>query len=585
MKSPATWTLTTLLLLTPLAISATGCSEDGDANKCAFNEDCATPEEYCDVATSTCKRHECFEDAECTEAQRCNTLTNRCVPRQAPDFGAPANNSSGGDMGMSANNNTSANNANTATNNTSANSDTADNMAPSVLSVTPAPGAEISEEGVEFSIVFSEPMDPISISPFSILLEDALGGAVELEVTYDEAARAATATPTARLEGASRYTLTINRFSRDVAENVLDQDYTYDYFTPFEEDAGERALAERWAPVIYQEIAATEQLSWRWDMPGRVDFDGDWEAADNLDEAIAAVDYPATVYYHVTESSTQIFIFYILYYPARVEQSAQTGQKVRREHDFTGAVFVVDKETDALVLVEGLRVERDTDTMISYLNSDGGMGLPGEGRIKGTFSTAELEGGRRYPLYVPAERHEACNWLDPEPRPPFDTCVHPRGAFAARGAVLRPGEQGQSWEEGVASGDNQRELTYALASFAGSFWARRDAYGPEALYERGSTYTPDGMRPSGVNPGEPLLLPNRLASDDPESYGKAPFQWLELATRSNGGQWLLDPAWSLAQRYSVPDSMTWSQQYCANLFFGVDQRGQASECPDRTPTP
>jgi hypothetical protein len=256
---------------------------------------------------------------------------------------------------------------------------------------------------------------------------------------------------------------------------------------------------------------------------------------------------------------------------------------VEYEHDFTGATFIIDKASDKLLFVEGLRVTDETDTLISFIRSGSGVDLPGEGRITGSFTEAQLEDGTHYPFYVPAKRHEACNWDDPEVRPPFDTCVHPQRDFndgKENGVIFRVGDQGQGLEGATANGDGFLEASYALLPLAEWLWLRRDSYGSTGLFDRGFTYTPSGGRPVGQNPMEPLFIPRALDTDEDKTFGKTPFQWLVQPTRSNTGQWFVDPAWTFLQRYSFPQDVSWSSQYCYNLFLGDDV--QNGTCPDRS---
>ena len=79
------------------------------------------------------------------------------------------------------------------------------------------------------------------------------------------------------------------------------------------------------------------------------------------------------------------------------------------------------------------------------------------------------------------------------------------------------------------------------------------------------------------------MLPRELSSEQEASFGKTPYRWLERPARTNAGQWLIDPAWSLPRRYALPDSMSWSRDYCDNLFLGVDERGARPACPEADP--
>ena len=575
-----------LLCVSAALIFAAGCgnaNNGGDPRACNFNEDCAQPREYCDIVTSQCAAYECIEDEDCATGERCNTIINKCVdkPMTSPDMGM--GNNATPDMQPSDNNP-----ANNPTNNTTPsntqqnNSAMSDTTPPSLTGVSPDPGSEIGPDTV-FELTFSEPMDPISISEYTFFLENSLGQNIDLEVTYEEASNKAILTPERPLQSAGRYELIVKTFARDLAMNSLDRESKYDYFTPYEEPAQNAALAAKWAPIVYQGLASTSGNAWRRDFPVAIDFDGDWTANNNRArmESAPASNYTATVYYQVLESHSQLFIFYMTYYPARTLRDTGTGMDEQYEHDMTGAMFVIDKASDQLVLVEGLRVEQDTDTLIAFLRSGAGLSLPGEGRLKANFDPATLVDGRRYPLYIPGGRHEACNWHIDEIRQLSDACRHDAREFLAdTGIKLLPGEQGGSVTGASTNGEGLLETTYKLRPFAEAFWVRRDSYGQEGLFDRGFSYSPKENRPKGPNEDSGLLIPRNLNSDDETSYGKTPFVWLVRAGDSNDGQWFLDPTWTVTRRYSIPDSITWSQDYCYHPFFEIDERGAQAACPN-----
>ncbi len=267
----------------------------------------------------------------------------------------------------------------------------------------------------------------------------------------------------------------------------------------------------------------------------------------------------------------------MLYYPSRTVIPDGSMDDVRLEHDFTGVMLVVERESDDLLIVEGVRLQENTDLIIAFMNQDRDVDLPGQGRIRGRFSHDDLTDGTHYPLYIPARRHEACNWNDPEVLPPFDVCVHPAQSFrdGFMGVIMTLAPQGQGLEQAMqASPDAPFTMNYELISFVPTFWERRDYIGATALFGRGFSYSPEGGRPAGPSPDESLYLPQSLASQDPESLGKSPFQWLTQPARRNDGQWLVDPTWTVRQRYSVPDSPVWSATYCDNLPLAIDRRSE-----------
>lgn len=554
-KLPRARWIAALTLLTALV----ACGEEEPARpQCYFDGDCIASGEVCNRAKGQCVKasSRCTSDTQCSPNQRCAMPQGVCTLRRV-DMGA--------DMTPKDMNITPDQAPDMPT------VDPGDKTAPQVSSIMPAPlGAAISADQ-QFTVIFSERMDPISVSKFSIVLESGQGSPVELDITYDNNLTA-TAKPTSPLAPATPYKLTINQFARDLNFNALDKDTSALYVTPYEAPARQEQLARDWAPLIYQGIDDLTGFQWRADVPSSVDFDGDFMAANNKSSMLLGnIDYRARVYYHVTESATHLFLYYVLYYPQRKLRDDATGQDVPYEHDMTGAVFVVEKATDKLVIVEGLRVEEQSDTLISYTLSGSGYDAPGES-IRARFAASDLV-GKRYPLYVPAKRHESCNFNDDAPRPPLDICSHNKRAFpggADQGVLLSPGMMGQSLDAAMMGDSGFKEMDYELIPLASMFWLRRNEYGPEALFERAFVYKPDGEgRPKGFDEDTPHLLPNELISADMRSFGKSPFRWLFKSSTNNPGQWMLDPAYELRQRYSVGGD--WSQEYCYNMFFNINR--------------
>ena len=373
-QNPAAALLALLVALTP------ACGGDQPpADSCRFNEDCATPIEYCEAFTGRCVRYECFEDQECSPTQRCSTLTNTCVPRRAPDLGIPPEPDDdmgpGPEMGPG---------SRPEMGSTNSEPDPFDRERPRILELDPAPGAELPEQGASIEITFSEAIDPLSLSEFTITMTDQLGRDVDLDIEpVGDPPTGARVAPVGALAPATSFELTISGMVRDLAMNTLGEKRTEPYFTRFVPDPARAAIARRWAPVIYQGLLARQRSRWRLDVPARVNFDGDWRASDNLEETLSVADYEPAVYYQVLETETQVFVFYVLYYPRRVDPAQQMSMPIEHEHDMTGAVFVIDRASDALVLVEGLRQEESTDQLIAYLSEEGGLSLPGEGAHPG----------------------------------------------------------------------------------------------------------------------------------------------------------------------------------------------------------
>ena len=95
------------------------------------------------------------------------------------------------------------------------------------------------------------------------------------------------------------------------------------------------------------------------------------------------------------------------------------------------------------------------------------------------------------------------------------------------------------------------------------------------FYQSTTSYTPGGdERPGSV---VPLEFPWYLASDEADTKGEMPFRWEDGTTSGPvaRGQWFLDPAFAIGTRLTFPE--TFSDQYCFNPFFSIDNRGE-SDC-------
>ena len=602
-----------------LTLMAAACSPSAQT-PCTYHDDCATPREYCSAQTNLCTLYECIEDANCKKNQRCNLILNSCelipVPdmtlpdmpptpdmpvdmRRDPDTGSP---DMPPDLITVPDMMRPEEDLSPPVDMRPPTPDMGDRTPPSILALSPVEGSSITREDASWRVTFDEPLDSRSVSPFTVKLTNAERGELNVDVSLDPTGEEILVTlamdePFAPSES---YTLSISEQVRDTAFNNLGRREQALYFPATARDEDNHALAMRWAPVIYQEIFDTSADNWRQDLPTRLDADQDFSAANNPSSlaAIPAASYRAAGYYHVAQTPSHHFITYIYYYPSRrLNDPTASAPTSLAAHDFTGVLLVVERGTDDLLIAEGLRVEESYDVLISFTNADRAaeVSLPGEGRITGTFSPAMIDSGAqegRYPLYVPAGRHEACYWYEPQVRPPYDVCVHPDQAFrdGKQGVLLAPSDTGMTYGEATPASDAAAPyaatMTYELLPFDAIFWHKRSLVGADLLFDRRRSYTPDGGRPSQRPDGSSILIPQSLSHEQnmEVSYGKTPYSWLTQPARSNRGQWLIDPAWTIPQRYYVPQTPAWSYEYCYNLTLGLDAR-QTAACQTSSPTP
>jgi hypothetical protein len=110
-----------------------------------------------------------------------------------------------------------------------------DTRAPKVSSTTPAAASSGAGPTTAVKATFDEPVDRLTVNASSMTLKNAAGNLVAASVTYDEATRTATLTPTATLAYGTTYTATVksgNGGVTDVAGNRLAADKTWTFSTP-----------------------------------------------------------------------------------------------------------------------------------------------------------------------------------------------------------------------------------------------------------------------------------------------------------------------------------------------------------------
>jgi hypothetical protein len=106
----------------------------------------------------------------------------------------------------------------------------ADTTAPTVQTVTPGSEATGVARDAVVAAVFSEPLDPASLTASTFGLRDTSGTVIPAALSYDAATRTARLTPTTALANGTRYTATVSAV-RDLAGNVLTGTRTWSFTT------------------------------------------------------------------------------------------------------------------------------------------------------------------------------------------------------------------------------------------------------------------------------------------------------------------------------------------------------------------
>ena len=106
------------------------------------------------------------------------------------------------------------------------------------------------------------------------------------------------------------------------------------------EDPAHRKLAERNAPVVFQESRSAVL-----DFFTGFDFDGDWRGDNNWRNAYL-FDLPGYVYHSVIESSRHYFITYAFYHPRDYTATPYEGFAPKSEHenDMEGCTVTIEKD-------------------------------------------------------------------------------------------------------------------------------------------------------------------------------------------------------------------------------------------------
>ncbi|MEZ6184012.1 MAG: hypothetical protein R3F62_03260 [Planctomycetota bacterium] len=163
-------------------------------------------------------------------------------------------------------------------------------------------------------------------------------------------------------------------------------------------------IAARFAPVIAQKLAKNETNTLR-----RVDYDGDWDTANNRDNAGSGDRTPA-VYYDVKESASHYFVTYSFYF-------ATQDVILERENDMEGVVVVARK---------GARAGEEIELVVTT-QSDGSNFKRYASELAREWKLKDLEGDK-------ASRSGEVNYIDEVGHPHYDAeRTHPQLFVTPRG--------------------------------------------------------------------------------------------------------------------------------------------------------
>ncbi|TXD38161.1 hypothetical protein FRC98_04480 [Lujinxingia vulgaris] len=559
-----------VMALAALAFSA-GCASN-ERPACGTSADCPEEGQVCrEGACTVVSQPTCSGDSDCDPGFVC--VASICERTSVdPDAGEPDADTSP--------------DVNIPDADTEPDTEEPDTDQPRVTRVIPVDGARQVPLDTDIQVTFSKEIDAfrtLNIQSFFIADPDSITsthGAIEVDIEYQEDERIAVLTPRQPLRPATQYTVVVTTGVQDNAQpaNPLFQRFESTFVTDSTEPADLENIAATYAPIIYQDTRLIEGSEINIDVPTTIDFDGDFDASNNLANARRSTTRTsAAVYYSVSETESHHFIHYTLYYPSR--RTLNGGDFQYAEHDFTDIVVAVNRASGEVELVEGTRVEgaQSSEDYLTYKPDSSPVSGRGSNDFL-TFPASALDDGARYPLFVPSGVHAGCNWVVRPDGITNTQCPYDDESFnsssADAGYVLRPGDQGQTFDDATENPETGlREITYELVPFVDTIWSRRADFSCGLFEGVGFSYNPEEVpdydRLVGSTPNNPLYLPTSLCSESASSNGKTPFAWFKFGT-TTGGAWFLDPAIALSTRYDFGESF--SREYCYNRFFDVDRR-------------
>lgn len=221
--------------------------------------------------------------------------------------------------------------------------------------------------------------------------------------------------------------------------------------TPAAAAPTDAALAQRWAPIHYQD---TDSSDYDADYLSAVDFDADWDAKNNWerqDDDLSRM--IGTVYYSVVETSTHWHIVYGFYHPRDWEDFPDPFSLYTHENDMEGALLTVRRNGSEYGVLESMVTVAHTD-FYSYTPA-GSPYTNGRENIDGTIVMQSHGGFSRPTTFQEAKGHGIYRW---------------NGSDPGDAVVYYPTGTGE-----VPSGGNDRFVGYRLVDtfVSNGLWAHR----------------------------------------------------------------------------------------------------------------
>ncbi|MEW5977578.1 MAG: hypothetical protein AB1898_17430 [Acidobacteriota bacterium] len=289
-----------------------------------------------------------------------------------------------------------------------------------------------------------------------------------------------------------------------------------------------RRLAEYYAPVIYQETKSHVL-----DFITRFDFDGDWNGANNWQNAYTH-ELPGYVYYAVIESTDHFFITYTFFHPRDYTGRPLEGfaPKTEHENDMEGCTLLIEKdrtEWGKPILLETLA----HDHFFKYDN-------PHYRRVKGPSSG--LDGSIVFLKKVDDTHHrEPAIYIEPEGHGVKGASESVRDpSFKHPGVIYRFAGRGAE----VPKGATDPDVSYELISIEETLWSRRLDVGKDQAYCCADRYSTSG--------GRTTLLGSSFNGPIGGCAAKPPWGWDDPQDGAiQKGDWFRDPLFAYNEQLRI----------------------------------
>jgi hypothetical protein len=307
--------------------------------------------------------------------------------------------------------------------------------------------------------------------------------------------------------------------------------------------ASDRALiAQRYAPIHYQFVdrRGANGLDGRADYITRVDFDGDWNAKNDWENA-ARHKLPGAAYHSVVETKTHWFVVYMFYHP---RDWANSLFDTEHENDSEGVLLAIQRDETRFGRLRAAVTVAHSD-FYSFVPANSPWSAAGES-LDGVL---ELEnGGSGRPLVTQESGGHALRaW---------------RAAARFEGIVYRP-----SLVAGPAPKAGDRAASYVLLDLfeAGGLWQRRDD--PSLFAGGGAFFGDDG---GSCGSGGVLCT---------ENAANAPWGWDDGDDGDVGrGDIATDPVRLVTRYFRIPEPV--SRHYTYNRYLDDPARPETPEAPE-----